>query len=61
MAWDMKKGKEGKYHVAIHLVLAMVKDVPKEKVLFVIGLGKFGKLTSLHGMFGSLFVKMVSH
>ncbi|KAF9378618.1 hypothetical protein CPC16_011207, partial [Podila verticillata] len=59
-AWDMKKGKEGEYHVAIRSVLAMVEDVPKEKVLFVIGLGKFGtksKLTSLHGTFGSLFVK----
>lgn len=63
-AWDMKKGKEGEYHVAIRSVLAMVEDVPKEKVLFVIGLGKFGtksKLTSLHGTFGSLFVKTVSH
>ncbi|KAG0040348.1 hypothetical protein BGZ82_003653, partial [Podila clonocystis] len=38
----------------------MLFDAPKDKVLFVIGLGKFSsscKLTSLHGTFGSQLIK----
>ncbi|KAG0334605.1 hypothetical protein BG000_008192 [Podila horticola] len=60
--WDVKKAKEGEYHVAICAILAMVHDVPKEKVLFVLGLGKFGtksKMASLHGTFDSLFLKTI--
>ncbi|KAG0013158.1 hypothetical protein BGZ81_001201 [Podila clonocystis] len=60
--WDVKKAKEGEYHVAIRAILAMVHDVPKEKVLFVLGLGKFGtksKMASLHGTFDALLLKTI--
>ncbi|KAF9380589.1 hypothetical protein CPB97_008260 [Podila verticillata] len=58
--WEFKKAKEAEFSEAIEAVFDMLYDAPKEKVLFVIGLGKFSsnsKLTSLHGTFGSQLTK----
>ncbi|KAG0299606.1 hypothetical protein BGZ98_009904 [Dissophora globulifera] len=58
-AWDFKKAKQGEYDQAVRGVLDMVKEAPRDKVIFSIGLGKFGsnsKSPSLHGTFGAKLV-----
>ncbi|KAG0014754.1 hypothetical protein BGZ82_001661 [Podila clonocystis] len=39
--WEFKKDKEAKFSEAIEAVFDMLYDAPKEKVLFIIGLGMF--------------------
>lgn len=61
--WEFQKAKEAEYSEAIQAVMDMLFDALKDKVLFIIGLGKFSsncKLTSLHGTFGSQLIKSVS-
>ena len=67
--WDMKKARDAEDRIAINAILDMVKSdsngnpIPPNKVLWVIGLGKFNtgsNLTSLHGTFGSKLISAVS-
>ncbi|KAF9427223.1 hypothetical protein BGZ76_002426, partial [Entomortierella beljakovae] len=63
--FDMKKARDAEDWIAINTFLGMVKNdsngnpISPNKVLWVIGLGKFNtgsKLTSLHGTFGSKLI-----
>jgi len=67
--WDMKKARDAEDWTAIKAILDMVKNdsngnpIPPNKVLWVIGLGKFNtksRLMSLHGTFGSKLISAVS-
>lgn len=66
--WDMRKARDAEDRVAINAILNMVKTdangnaIPENKVLWVVGLGKFNtkaKLSSLHGTFGAKLVSTV--
>ncbi|KAI7818129.1 hypothetical protein BC939DRAFT_299299 [Gamsiella multidivaricata] len=63
--WDLKKARDAEDRITIEAILKLVKEdnqekaVPTNKVLWGVGLGKFGTssgLTSLHGTFSAKLI-----